>query len=196
MLKKQSARGALSWAVSSVESAPLGTRNVTLNDVSFFIGRLLAADDFEYPHDTLVDAAMSAGLAWTEAKGTVRSGLCAGFRASISEDRLIGKPALYARRRRSWDVAVFDVFTQVSAALTAERGMPYFDSEWAGRIPTCTCDTRKEQTYCLCEYHEDLVARHDLNVEAHFIAVRTVSPSGHCDSCQCAGSKGTEGSTS
>jgi hypothetical protein len=65
-----------------VTSAPVGTRNDTLNRAAFSLGQLAVAGLLPTPlvRDTLARAAQQAGLPAREANATIRSGLHAGAR--------------------------------------------------------------------------------------------------------------------
>lgn len=66
--------------VADVATAPVGTRNTTLNRAAFVLGRVAASGALD-PHDVrskLEQAATAAGLPIREAQRTIESGLSAG----------------------------------------------------------------------------------------------------------------------
>ena len=71
---------ALEGEVAKVRSAPVGTRNHTLNAASFALGQLIAAGalDAEPAVGALLHAAQSVGLGQRESERTIVSGLRAG----------------------------------------------------------------------------------------------------------------------
>lgn len=74
------AAAALRNEVASVAEAVVGTRNDTLNRAAFSLGQLVGSGlvDQATVEDTLLDAAMSAGLPPNEATATIGSGMRAG----------------------------------------------------------------------------------------------------------------------
>jgi Bifunctional DNA primase/polymerase, N-terminal len=74
------ARAALEGEVEKVRSAPIGSRNHTLNAAAFALGQLVAAGalDAEPAVGALLHAAQAAGLGQREAERTIVSGLRAG----------------------------------------------------------------------------------------------------------------------
>jgi AAA domain len=73
---------ALDREADIVAGTPEGARNDTLNRAAFRVGQLVAHGwlDEQTALDTLVDAGTGAGLPYTEAERTARSGLDAGMR--------------------------------------------------------------------------------------------------------------------
>ena len=82
------ARAALAAETERVASAPVGTRNDTLNRAAFALGRLVGAGLLGQA-DVVRDldaAARRAGLGRAEIRGTIRSGLTAGRRSPIDPE--------------------------------------------------------------------------------------------------------------
>ncbi len=71
---------ALALEESAVRTAIPGTRNHRLNAAAFSLGQLVAGGqlDLNLVAGTLLDAAIAAGLAETEARRTIESGIAAG----------------------------------------------------------------------------------------------------------------------
>ncbi|MCU7725249.1 bifunctional DNA primase/polymerase, partial [Actinoplanes sp. KI2] len=82
------AQAALTAESERVASAPVGTRNDTLNRAAFALGRLVGAGLLD-PGDAVREldaAARRCGLARAEIRRTIRSGLVAGRRSPIDPD--------------------------------------------------------------------------------------------------------------
>lgn len=81
--RQRYALAALDDEVRSIASAPLGTRNDTLNRSAFKLGQLAGADLIE--HDALIEpllaAARQSGLSETEALDTITRAVAAGIRS-------------------------------------------------------------------------------------------------------------------
>ena len=75
-------QAALDAELAAVTTAPIGTRNATLNRAAFRLGQLAGAGltARDALADALLHAARRAGLGDTEAKPTIASGLGAGER--------------------------------------------------------------------------------------------------------------------
>jgi hypothetical protein len=82
------ARAALAAEADRVATAPVGTRNDTLNRAAFALGRLVGAGMLGMGEVTreLDAAARQSGLGRTEIRRTIRSGLTAGRRAPIDPE--------------------------------------------------------------------------------------------------------------
>ena len=82
--RSQAARGygaaALAGETEKVRAAAVGERNATLNNVAFSLGQLIAGGELErgQVENELLDAALTVGLAESEARATIASGLRAG----------------------------------------------------------------------------------------------------------------------
>ena len=82
------AQAALTAESERVASAPVGTRNDTLNRAAFALGRLVGAGLLD-PGDVVREldaAARRAGLGRAEVRRTIRSGLTAGRRSPIDPE--------------------------------------------------------------------------------------------------------------
>lgn len=75
-------RRALESEVARVALAGVGTRNATLNEAAFSLGRLVAGGELDGGEvfDALLTAGNRSGLTETECVNTIRSGLSAGAR--------------------------------------------------------------------------------------------------------------------
>lgn len=91
--KRRYAQGALRRSIHRIQAAAEGTRNDTVNRAAYDLGRFVGAGwlNIEDVRDSLLSAAISAGLSESEAAPTIESGLKAG-QVSPVNDSILAEP--------------------------------------------------------------------------------------------------------
>lgn len=133
-------QGALDHVAMRMAAATEGTRNDTLNTVSLFLGRLVAAGvlDEDEATETLHEAGDAAGLDHAEVRSTVRSGLKFGMAEGPPEDSLSEREAILY-----WTVVgkVRDLL-----AYRERDALHVTDTEWRKLRAACSCDPFDHRT--------------------------------------------------
>ncbi|MGJ9505404.1 AAA family ATPase [Actinotignum schaalii] len=117
-------RAALTSEANKVASAVEGTRNDTLNSAAFNIAQLVASGHLEAQHayDTLLQAALQAGLPELEAERTLKSGGMAGSQHPRVVPDLADKPEYRTTVLPASASASAPVVAQASGAGTPAGG--------------------------------------------------------------------------
>jgi hypothetical protein len=129
--KGQNADKKLDQACAEMAATAEGSRNATLNQLAYHLGKLISAGQLAEPtvRERLAEAARSSGLADKEIAATIESGVTAG-KKSKPEEQQAPKPLPPRRSReevhaifRKWfgDDYDFDVLDVTLAAAAAER---------------------------------------------------------------------------